>query len=159
MGHAAYGFDITPDARVVVDAVANDDPTVVAEACRGMALMTAGRAVAMPLPRLCMDDGLLSTNAEGMTPPEPAPGDILLSGSSSAMTCAQVAAHRALDRPRLANRGTVVAGKEVEAACNGIEELEDTGRLAMPTRGLWQRGLSPMQVAAPVTKFDVEWGD
>ncbi|SPF80241.1 3-oxo-tetronate 4-phosphate decarboxylase [Pseudoprimorskyibacter insulae] len=57
----------------------------------------------------------------------------------------------------LANHGPVVAGKDIEAACNAIEELEDTARLAMMTRGMSPRGLSPDQVQALVTKFDVEW--
>ena len=57
----------------------------------------------------------------------------------------------------LANHGPVVAGKDVEAACNAIEELEDTARLAMMTRGMNPRGLSESQVQALVTKFDVEW--
>ncbi len=57
----------------------------------------------------------------------------------------------------LANHGPVVAGKDVEAACNAIEELEDTARLAMMTRGMNPRGLSDDQVQALVTRFDVEW--
>ena len=57
----------------------------------------------------------------------------------------------------LANHGPVVAGKDIEAACNAIEELEDTARLAMMTRGLSPRALSEIQVQAIVTKFDVEW--
>jgi ribulose-5-phosphate 4-epimerase/fuculose-1-phosphate aldolase len=59
----------------------------------------------------------------------------------------------------LANHGPVVAGKDVEAACNAIEELEDTARLALLTRGLNPRGLSAAQVAQIVTHFDVEWDD
>ncbi len=59
----------------------------------------------------------------------------------------------------LANHGPVVAGKDVEAACNAIEELEDTARLAMMTRGMSPRGLSDDQVQALVTTFDVEWDD
>lgn len=59
----------------------------------------------------------------------------------------------------LANHGPVVAGKDVEAACNAIEELEDTARLAMMTRGLGPRGLTETQVRQLVTKFDVEWDD
>ena len=58
----------------------------------------------------------------------------------------------------LANHGPVVAGKDIEAACNAIEELEDTARLAMMTRGLSPRALSASDVQALVTKFDVEWG-
>jgi ribulose-5-phosphate 4-epimerase/fuculose-1-phosphate aldolase len=57
----------------------------------------------------------------------------------------------------LANHGPVVAGKDVEAACNAIEELEDTARLAMMTRGMKPRGLSEAQVRAVVTTFDVAW--
>lgn len=57
----------------------------------------------------------------------------------------------------LANHGPVVAGKDVEAACNAIEELEDGARLAMMTRGLSPRGLTGDQIEELVTKFDVEW--
>ena len=59
----------------------------------------------------------------------------------------------------LANHGPVVAGKDVEAACYAIEELEDTTRLAMLTRGLPRRGLNPAQVQQVVSRFDVEWED
>ncbi|MCR9109058.1 aldolase [Marivita sp. XM-24bin2] len=57
----------------------------------------------------------------------------------------------------LANHGPVVAGKDVEAACNAIEELEDTARLAMMTRGLNPRMLTDAEQEAVITKFDVEW--
>lgn len=57
----------------------------------------------------------------------------------------------------LANHGPVVAGKDVEAACNAIEELEDTARLAMMTRGLHPRTLTEEQVEKVVKQFDVEW--
>lgn len=59
----------------------------------------------------------------------------------------------------LANHGPVVAGKDVEAACNAIEELEDTARLAMMTRGMAVNGLSAAQVEAVVTGFNVEWDE
>ena len=59
----------------------------------------------------------------------------------------------------LANHGPVVAGKDVEAACNAIEELEDTAKLAMMVRGMNARGLSDDEVGAVVTRFDVDWGD
>ena len=58
----------------------------------------------------------------------------------------------------LANHGPVVAGKDVEAAVNAVEELEDTARLALLTRGLNPRMLTGEQVRAVVTAFDVEWG-
>ena len=57
----------------------------------------------------------------------------------------------------LANHGPVVAGKDLEAACNAIEELEYTARLAMMIRGMTPRALTDAQVGALVTKFDVEW--
>ncbi|MFT7057573.1 MAG: ribulose-5-phosphate 4-epimerase/fuculose-1-phosphate aldolase [Pseudorhodobacter sp.] len=57
----------------------------------------------------------------------------------------------------LANHGPVVAGKDIEAACNAIEELEDTARLAILMRGYDARTLTPEQVQGLVTKFDVEW--
>ena len=59
----------------------------------------------------------------------------------------------------LANHGPVVAGKDVEVACNAIEELEDTARLAMLLRGVEARMLSQKDVQALVTKFDVQWDD
>ncbi|MFQ1701980.1 aldolase [Loktanella agnita] len=59
----------------------------------------------------------------------------------------------------LANHGPVVAGKDVEAACNAIEELEDTARLAMMMRGIPARVLDDAQVADLVSHFDIEWDD
>lgn len=78
-------------------------------------------------------------------PGDPAMGDAVrgLAGKRSAVM--------------LANHGPVVAGKDIEAACNAIEELEDTARLAMLTRGLSPRALSQAQIKALITKFDVEW--
>ena len=59
----------------------------------------------------------------------------------------------------LANHGPVVAGKDIEAACNAIEELEDTARLAMMLRGVEANMLSEKDVQALVTRFDVQWDD
>ncbi len=59
----------------------------------------------------------------------------------------------------LANHGPVVAGRDVEAACNAIEELEDTARLALLTRGLNPRMLSEAQIRELVTEFDLEWDE
>ena len=80
-------------------------------------------------------------------PGDPAMGDAVrgLAGKRSAVM--------------LANHGPVVAGKDIEAACNAIEELEDTARLAMMLRGLNARALTEDHVRALVTKFDVEWDD
>lgn len=78
-------------------------------------------------------------------PGDPAMGDAVrrLAGKRSAVM--------------LANHGPVVAGKDIEAACNAVEELEDTARLAMMLRGANARALTDAQVQAVVTKFDVEW--
>ncbi|ETA52001.2 aldolase [Rhodobacteraceae bacterium PD-2] len=57
----------------------------------------------------------------------------------------------------LANHGPVVAGKDVEAACNAIEELEATARLALITRGMGAEPLTGGQVRSVVKTFDVEW--
>ncbi|MEM1353213.1 MAG: aldolase [Pseudomonadota bacterium] len=59
----------------------------------------------------------------------------------------------------LANHGPVVTGKDVEAACNAVEELEDTARLALLTRGMHPRMLTPEQVTQIVTRFNIEWED
>lgn len=78
-------------AHVVVDAVANEDLAVIAEACRDMPLMTGGSAVAMPLPALYLADGTLSADAPRAEAPRLDTGTIVLSGSCSAMTNKQVA--------------------------------------------------------------------
>ncbi|WP_099826255.1 aldolase [Oceaniglobus indicus] len=80
-------------------------------------------------------------------PGDPAMGDAVrgLAGKRSAVM--------------LANHGPVVAGKDVEAACNAIEELEDTARLAILMRGFSPTMLSDEQVTDLVTHFDVEWDD
>lgn len=57
----------------------------------------------------------------------------------------------------LANHGPVVAGKDVEAACNAIEELEDTARLAIMMRGYNPRMLTEAEIRNLITRFDVEW--
>lgn len=78
-------------AHVVVDAVANSDLEIIAEACRDMSLMTGGSAVAMPLPALYLADGTLSAQAQKAHAPQLGAGTIILSGSCSAMTNTQVA--------------------------------------------------------------------
>lgn len=80
-------------------------------------------------------------------PGDPAMGDAVrgLAGKRSAVM--------------LANHGPVVTGKDIEAACNAVEELEDTARLAMMLRGMNARALTDDQVQGLVTKFDIEWDD
>ena len=86
-------------AHVVVDAVGNEDLTVIAEACQSMPLLTGGSAVAMGLPVLWQRQGLLplagkTTSQGGADGPA-----IVLSGSCSAMTNRQVAAYIARGNP------------------------------------------------------------
>ena len=81
-------------AHVVIDAVANDDLDIIAEACRDMTLMTGGSAVAMPLPGLYRQQRLLSADTPAPVAPKLATAAIILSGSCSAMTNEQVAAYR-----------------------------------------------------------------
>ncbi|SMX50809.1 3-oxo-tetronate kinase [Maliponia aquimaris] len=80
-------------AHVVIDAVANADLDIIADACRDMRLLTGGSAVAMPLPRLYVADGLLSADAPKMAFPKVPARGIVLSGSCSDMTNRQVAAY------------------------------------------------------------------
>jgi ribulose-5-phosphate 4-epimerase/fuculose-1-phosphate aldolase len=78
-------------------------------------------------------------------PGDPAMGDAVrgLAGKRSAVM--------------LANHGPVVAGRDVEAACNAVEELEGTAKLALLTRGMAPRALTDGQLRDVITKFDVEW--
>ncbi|WP_137130726.1 3-oxo-tetronate 4-phosphate decarboxylase [Rhizobium sp. FY34] len=57
----------------------------------------------------------------------------------------------------LANHGPVVAAKDLEAAVYAVEELEETAKLALLTRGMNPRLLNFAQVAEIVRTFDVEW--
>lgn len=69
-------------------------------------------------------------------PGDPAMGDAVrgLAGKRSAVL--------------LANHGPVVAGRDVEAAVFAIEELEETAKLALLTRGLSPRLLTRAQIEA-----------
>jgi ribulose-5-phosphate 4-epimerase/fuculose-1-phosphate aldolase len=59
----------------------------------------------------------------------------------------------------LANHGPVVAGKDIEAACNAIEELEESAKLAFMLRSMKANILTDLQVENVVQKFDVEWDE
>jgi ribulose-5-phosphate 4-epimerase/fuculose-1-phosphate aldolase len=80
------------------------------------------------------------------------PGDPAMGGAVRALAGKRSAV-------MLANHGPVVAGKDVEAACNAIEELEATARLALLTRGLNPRLLTQAQVRDVVTTFQLEWDE
>ena len=81
-------------AHVIVDAVADQDLNIIAQACRDMPLITGGSALAMPLPDLYKADGVLAEDAPQMVIPEIDDAAIVLSGSCSAMTRQQVAAFK-----------------------------------------------------------------
>lgn len=78
-------------------------------------------------------------------PGDPAMGDAIrgLAGKRSAVM--------------LANHGPVVAAKDLEAAVYAVEELEETAKLALLTRGMTPRMLTAAQVDEIVRTFDVEW--
>ena len=78
-------------------------------------------------------------------PGDPAMGDAIkgLAGKRSAVV--------------LAHHGPVVAGKDLEAACYAMEELEETAKLTLLTRGMRPQMLSEAQIQGFVRKFDVEW--
>ncbi len=57
----------------------------------------------------------------------------------------------------LANHGPVVAGKDLEAAVYAMEELEETAKLTLLTRGMNPVLLNDAQIGALVRKFNVEW--
>ena len=59
----------------------------------------------------------------------------------------------------LAHHGPVVAGKDVEAACYAMEELEETAKLTLMTRGLSPNLLNDAQIQGLVRNFNVEWED
>ncbi|MGD9294010.1 MAG: four-carbon acid sugar kinase family protein, partial [Roseobacter sp.] len=98
-------------AHVVIDAVADEDLTTIATACSDMKLLTGGSALAMPLPKLYAQDGTLASGATPLQRPETSDLGIVLSGSCSAMTRAQVAEYLTtapgyrLDPLRLATDG------------------------------------------------------
>ena len=87
---ALEGLRAEGTAHVVTDAVDDTDLATLAEACRDMPLLTGGSALAMPLPGLYRAAGLLAaedTQAAHHGVSGPA---VVLSGSCSAMTRAQV---------------------------------------------------------------------
>ncbi|MEX2521073.1 MAG: 3-oxo-tetronate 4-phosphate decarboxylase [Paracoccaceae bacterium] len=57
----------------------------------------------------------------------------------------------------LANHGPVVAGKDLESAVWAMEELEETAKLALLTRGAGPVGLTDGQIADLVKTFGAEW--
>lgn len=116
-------------AHVVVDAVADEDLAVIAEATLHLPLITGGSALAMPLPRLLAAAGLLAAASGGFSPPRVTGGQIVLSGSCSAMTRKQVASYSQtaacfrLDPLRLASEGIAEASAWLKAQAPDAPKL------------------------------------
>lgn len=98
-------------AHVVPDAISQADLTAISEAVQDFTLITGGSALALDLPRLLAAKGSIDDASEEIVAPTTGKGNIVLSGSCSAMTRAQVAkystaaaAHR-LDPLALAKSG------------------------------------------------------
>jgi uncharacterized protein YgbK (DUF1537 family) len=112
-------------AHVVVDAVADADLQVIAEACAGMPLMTGGSAVAMPLPAIWARAGMLPSTGKARPATTIGPRAIVLSGSCSAMTNAQVAAF--LDQgPALRLDPLALADNGVQGALDWLAAQPET---------------------------------
>ena len=57
----------------------------------------------------------------------------------------------------LAHHGPVVAGKSLESAVYAMEELEETAKLTILTKGLNPKHLSDLQIDELVKTFDIPW--
>ncbi|MFK0164331.1 3-oxo-tetronate kinase [Rhizobium sp. NPDC090279] len=77
--------------HVIVDAVGDDDLGTIAAASFDMPLLTGGSAIAGQLPRLYLEQGLVTLPQHQQALPKVTGGAIVLSGSCSAMTRKQVA--------------------------------------------------------------------
>ncbi len=81
--------------HVIVDAVCDEDLGTIAAASFDMPLLTGGSAIAGQLPRLYVEQGLAERPRHRQALPKAAGGQIVLSGSCSAMTRRQVATYAA----------------------------------------------------------------
>lgn len=112
-------------AHVVVDAVSGDDLTVIARACQDMILMTGGSAVAMALPVIWAEQGLVAKRGTAAMPRVDGPA-ILLSGSCSAMTNRQVAVALAAGRPAFRLDPLALAERGADAALDWLAAQDMT---------------------------------
>ncbi len=78
-------------AHVITDAICDEDLQTIARACHHMPLLTGGSALAMHLPGLYREAGLIAGDMKAPPPPDLPRGSLVLSGSCSAMTQRQVA--------------------------------------------------------------------
>ena len=102
-------------AHVITDAVSDEDLKTIATATADMSLVTGGSAIAGQLPRLYIQQGLVAAPTDRARAEMPVGGQIVLSGSCSAMTRKQVShyigksAALRLDPITLAREGAGVA--------------------------------------------------
>ncbi len=137
--HAAF-YDTRPTGAVVhlhschsvaLSVLPDTDPDNMLPAITAYGVMKLGKVALLPY----------------FMPGDPAMGDAIkgLAGKRSAVV--------------LAHHGPVVAGKDIEAACYAMEELEETAKLALMTRGMTPNLLNDAQIQGLVRKFGVEWDD
>ena len=88
-------LEATGCQHIIVDAIEDADLTIIAKATQHLPLLTGGSAIAMPLPALYAQDRLLDLETTHKAPTIPAAQTVILSGSSSAITNAQVGAYQA----------------------------------------------------------------
>ncbi len=114
---------------VTLSMLPETDPDNVLPALTPYAIMRVGKVKLLPF----------------VLPGDPAMGDAVrgLAGKRSAVL--------------LANHGPVVAGKDIWAASFAMEELEETAKLAILTRGMNATLLSDDHIQQIVRKFDVDW--
>ncbi len=136
-------------AHVVVDAVCNDDLWAIAEACQSMPLLTGGSALAAPLPVVWQRQGLMPKGA-GTNFFVPAGPSIILSGSCSAMTNAQVADYLAAGHPAFRLDPSDLAAQGHGAA---LDWLASQPRHATP---LVYATAAPAQVKAAQGRLGIE---
>ncbi|AXV18012.1 hypothetical protein CYG48_19740 (plasmid) [Neorhizobium sp. SOG26] len=107
-------------SHVIVDAVSETDLNIIAEAAADMPLVTGGSAIAGQLAQVYLQRGLIAKPEGRVSLNVPAGGQLVLSGSCSAMTRRQVTSYSAtsaslkLDPLRLADEGEVAAGEWLE---------------------------------------------
>jgi len=137
-------------AHIVVDAVANEDLHTIATACRDMPLLTGGSAIAMSLPHLYNEDGLLNLKAAQVTHRAPDSSTIILSGSCSEMTNAQVEHYRASGAPAYLLDPISLAEQGVQPALDWLTQQD------MHLAPLVYATAEPSSVKATQDKLGVE---
>lgn len=98
--------------HVIVDAVSDEDLRTIAAATADMPLATGGSALASQLPRFYVEQGLVAPPAVRQSMAAPKGGQLVLSGSCSAMTRKQVA--------RYAGRSVSLQLDPVALAAEGV---------------------------------------